>query len=143
MAISRDIRFSGQVSMQKFDMRSSRAIQLATLYCDVPSRNIASGLRFDVRFDSRHLFYISFQLRWTSHAEASRVSFQVSVQMLLTAGSAFRSARYARPITHAISKLSYRRNIEFNAILPTLIATCNKSPARTKQAPRSGAALFC
>ena len=101
-------------------MRSSRAIQLATLYCDVPSRNIASGLRFDVRFDSRHLFYISFQLRWTSHAEASRVSFQVSVQMLLTAGSAFRSARYARPITHAISKLSYHKNIECNATLPTL-----------------------
>ena len=119
-AISRDITFLRCDSIKRFGIRSSSAIQLATLYCDMPWHDIASGLRFDVRFDSRHLFYNCFQVCWVSHAGASCDSFRVSMQRLLNSRSAFRSLRYSKRVSRPISNRSYRSYIEFIAILPSL-----------------------
>ena len=125
MAITRVIRFSALVSLKRFVIRSSRAIQLATLYCDIPVSMLTHVARFDVRFDSlvipRNLFPGSLTVPCRRFVRF--VSRFVANQF-----SAFHSTRYARPITHAISKRSYRKRIEFNALLPSLITgpTCKQ-----------------
>ena len=88
----------------------------------MPWHNIASGLRFDVRFDSRHLLYNCFQVCWVSHAGASCDSFRVSMQRLLNARSAVRSLRYLKRVSRPISNRSYRSCTEFIAILPSLLS---------------------